>query len=174
MWNQGHLSEWFADVISELPLSAEGGMFTVTKSLPLMLEWDHCLQCPSQPQPQLLSSKIIKLCKVGKKPFWWHKQERLFSIPSGKPNELMLVLEWLYSEVHGGFEMIPLMMTLSLYIGILHMISRACWKSLQCPVAMGLFFICFWNYLLYFVFLSSFPEFFSLCFYKKCSVFCIY
>lgn len=68
MWNQSHLSEWFADVILELPPSAEGGIVTVTRSLPLMLERDHCLQCPSQPLPQLLSSKIIKLCKVGKNP----------------------------------------------------------------------------------------------------------
>lgn len=121
MWNQSHLSEQLADVVSELPPSAEGEMVIMTKSLPFMLEWDHCLQCPSQPQPQLLSNKIIKLCKVGKTPFWWHKQEHLFSIPSGKPNGLMLVLGWLYSEVHGGSEMVPLM-TVSLYIGLLCMI----------------------------------------------------
>lgn len=133
MWNQSHLSEQLADVVSELPPSAEGEMVIMTKSLPFMLEWDHRLQCPSQPQPQLLSNKIIKLCKVGKTPFWWHKQEHLFSIPSGKPNGLMLVLGWLYSEVHGGSEMVPLM-TVSLYIGLLCMISRACWKSWQCPI----------------------------------------
>lgn len=149
MWNQSHLSEWFADVISELPPSAGGGMFTVTKILPLMLEWDHCLQCPSQPQPQLLNTEIIKLCKVGKNPFWWHKQEHLFSIPSGKPNELMLVLGWLYSEVHGGFEMVPLRMTLSCHFTLgfsilfLGHVGRA--DSAQLSVAMGLFFICFWN-----------------------------
>lgn len=172
MWNQSHLSEQFADVISELPPSAEGGIVTVTKSLPLILEWDHCLQCLSQPLPQLLNSKIIKLCKVGKKPSCWHKQENIFSIPLGKPNELMLVLGWPYSEEHGGFEMVPLMMTLSLYIGVLHMISRV--DSALLSVALGLFFICFWNYLLYFIFLSSFPEFFSLCFYTNCSGFCTY
>lgn len=35
MGNQSHLSERFADVISELPPSAAGGMVTVTKSLQL-------------------------------------------------------------------------------------------------------------------------------------------
>lgn len=70
MCNQSHLSEQFADVISELPPSAEGGVVTMTKSLPLMLEWDHSLQGPGQPQPQLLSNKIIKLYKVSKPPFY--------------------------------------------------------------------------------------------------------
>ena len=99
-----------------------------------VLESDHCLQCQSQPQPQLLSRTIMTSREVGSSIFWWSKQEHLFSVPLGKPELIiMLILAWLYSEVPGGFEKLALMMTLSLHIVVLHSISGALGKSWQCP-----------------------------------------